>query len=171
MIGYFIYYQLASFKEAVIENKINLDSNNMDFYEAALKCPNVSRLPEITGEELASQLSFSEFIKRIKKYHTWKYLKDKEYKKINNEVQRVMHQVCSIMSSEFTSHAIQKVKEDVDITSLSEIYFAELVVKQLKESKQDKTGFANMEKIGSHLYALNNTSYIKKAAFDSIDSR
>jgi hypothetical protein len=63
------------------------------------------------------------------------------------------------MSSEFTSHAIQKVKEDVDITSLSEIYFAELVVKQLKESKQDKTGFANMEKIGSHLYALNIIIY------------
>jgi hypothetical protein len=71
MIGYFIYYQLASFKEAVIENKINLESNNMDFYEAALKCPNVSRLPEITGEELASQLSFSEFIKRIKKSYHW----------------------------------------------------------------------------------------------------
>lgn len=171
MIGYFIYYQLASFKEGVLAKKINLTSNNIDFYEEALKSPNWSRLPEITGEETADQLTFSEFIKRIKKYHTWKYLKATEYKKLNNEVQRVMHNVCSIMSTEFSSSAIKTVKEDVDITSLSEMYFAELVVKQLKESNKDKNAFANMERIGSVVYATNHTSYIKKAAFDSIDSR
>jgi hypothetical protein len=74
------------------------------------------------------------------------------------------------MSHEFTKNAINTVRKDVDITSLSEIYFAELVIKELKQSTE-RIAFANMEKIGAVVYADNNKSYIKKTAFDSIDSR
>ena len=171
MTGYFIYYQLASFKEAVLAGSIKLNANNIDFYEEALKSREWQRrIPEITGSKKHSELTFSEFILSIKRYHSWDYLKVEDYKKLHSQVQNVMHQVCNLMSHEFTKNAINTVRKDVDITSLSEIYFAELVIKELKQSTE-RIAFANMEKIGAVVYADNNKSYIKKTAFDSIDSR